>query len=269
MLYPLEYRSEFGDEMRAVFMALTSSRNRSYLAEFAALMRGAVSEHWHRVSLRATASMAGGTVFAFGLHVVLYWWLVPVNAARIFMLAILVSVAFGQTPPKQDTATLELAKSIYLRSFVALREAKTLDDTKKLADGLDSPDWISVDRFGRTILTRKDADQELQSVLALPAERRVTEMDIVWADRDGDRMMVLAWMMPSEAERIDSEGAFGPKGAKHRLTRGTLVRDIFQNTADGWRRIRHDKLTPNDTVLAVDGIPRIVPPLAPANRVMK
>jgi hypothetical protein len=140
---------------------------------------------------------------------------------------------------------------------------------KKLSDGLDSPDWISVDRFGRTILTRADADRELQSVLAIAPARRVTEMDIVWAEQDMDRLMVIAWMMPSEAERIDSEGVFGPKGGKHRLTRGTLIRDIFQNTGDSWRRIRHDKLTPNDTVLAVDGVPRIVPPLDQANRIAK
>jgi hypothetical protein len=279
MLYPVEYRSEFGDEMRAVFMALTSAGNRSYLAEFAALMRGAVSEHWHRVSLRATASMAGGTVFAFGLHVVMYWSLVPDKgkslgrvlehlASRIFMIAMLAGVAFGQQQPRQDVATLELANSIYSRALTALQEAKTMDDMRKLADDLASPDGISVDRFGRTVLTRKEADGELASMLALPPERRVTQMDILWAEQNSDRLIVVAWVLPNEVERIDTEGDFGPPGSKHRLTRGTLVRDIFQKTADGWRRIQHDKLFPNDTVLAVDGMPRIVPPLDERNRVV-
>ena len=248
MLYPVEYRSEFGDEMRAVFMALASSGNRSYWSEFAALMRGAVSEHCHRVSLRATASMAGGVVFAFGLHVVMYWSLVPGKgkslgralehlAARVFMIAILAGVAFGQQQPRQDVATLELAKSIYTRALTALQEAKTLDDMKKLADDLASPDGISVDRFGRIVLTRKTADGELASMLALPPERRVTQMDILWAEQNTDRLIVVAWVLPNEVEQIDTEGDFGPPGGKHRLTRGTLVRDIFQKTANGWRRI--------------------------------
>jgi hypothetical protein len=224
--------------------------------------------------------MTGGTVFAFGLHVVMYWWLAPVNgkgilrmlehlASRVFMLAVLVGVAFGQQPPRQDAATLELAKSIYSRAMTALQEAKTMDDMKKLADDLSSPDGISVDRFGRTILTRKEADGELASMLALPPERRVTQMDILWAEQNSDRMIVVAWVLPNEVEQIDTEGDFGAKGTKHRLTRGTLIRDIFQRTGTGWRRIQHDKLFPNDTVLAVDGASRIMPPLDERNRVGK
>jgi hypothetical protein len=255
LLYPAAYRAEFGDEMRTVFLALVKSRNRHYFAEVFGLIRGAASEQWSaRASWQAAASMSGGAVLAWGLHAVMYWSLVP--------------VAFGQQMPKQEAAALDLAKSIYARSFTALREARTLNDMKKLSDDLDSPAWISVDRFGRTVLTRKDADRELQSVLALPPERRVTEMDIVWAEQDADRLTVVAWMMPNEVDRTDSEGDFGPKGGKHRLTRGTLVRDIFENTANGWRRIRHDKLVPNDTVLAVDGKPRILPPVDERNRVV-
>ncbi len=54
---------------------------------------------------------------------------------------------------------------------------------------------------------------------------------------------MVAWMTPNVAERIDAGGEFGPEGASHKLTRGTLIRDVFVNTADGWRRIRHDKLS--------------------------
>jgi len=139
---------------------------------------------------------------------------------------------------------------------------------RKLADDLASPDGISVDRFGRIVLTRETADGELASMLALPPERRVTQMDILWAEQTSDRLIVVAWVLPDEVEQIDTEGDFGPPGSKHRLTRGTLVRDIFQKTANGWRRIQHDKLFPNDTVLAVDGIPRIVPPLDERYRVV-
>jgi hypothetical protein len=161
---------------------------------------------------------------------------------------------------RQDPATLELAKSIYARAFTEMRNAKSLDDMKKLADGLDSPDWISVDRFGRTALTRQNADRELASVLSLAPERRVTEMDILWAEQDSDRLMVLAWMMPHQAELIDEEG-------KHRAIEATLVRDLFRKAEHGWQRIQHDKLVPNNMVLAVEGVPRIVPPLDELHRV--
>jgi hypothetical protein len=185
---------------------------------------------------------------------------VELFVSRVLVLCLLIGIAAGQQV-KQDPAALELARTIYSSSFTGLREAKTLEDLHKVSNDIDAPEWISVDRFGRTILTKKDVDRDLESLLALPPDRRVTGIDILWAERDAERLIVLAWMMPSEAERVDSDGEFGPKGASHRVTRGTLIRDIFLNTADGWRRIRHDKLTPNDTILAVDGAPRIVPPL--------
>jgi hypothetical protein len=175
------------------------------------------------------------------------------------ILCLVLQRAFAQQEIRQDPATLELARSIYTRAFRQLREAKTLEDMKRLSDALDSPDWISVDRMGRTILTRKDADRELESVLALPSERRVTGMDIIWAEQESDRLAVLAWMMPSETERVDASGDYGQKGGTHRMLRATLVRDLFVKTPAGWRRIQHDKLLPNSTLLAVDGVPRVLP----------
>jgi hypothetical protein len=102
----------------------------------------------------------------------------------------------AQQPPKQDPATLELARSIYAQAFTALREAKTLEDMKKLADSLDSLDWISVDRFGRPVQTRQDSDRELTSMLNLDAAR-------------------------SEKRRC---------GTEHRLLEGILIRSPTRHT---------------------------------------
>jgi hypothetical protein len=55
---------------------------------------------------------------------------------------------------------------------------------RKVSANLDSPDWISVDRFGRTVLTKADADRDLESVLKLPPDRRAPGMDIIWAERE-------------------------------------------------------------------------------------
>jgi hypothetical protein len=278
MLYPAEYRAKFGDEMRAVFMALANSRTPGWwflCNEYRGLLQGAVEARC-RPFVQLAPSIAGGAVFASGMQFLVYWCLLPGKGrslarvleqlvSRVLVICALVGIAAGQ-PAKQDAATLELARSIYGSSFTALREAKTMEDMRKLSDHLDAPEWISVDRFGRTILAKQDADRDLESLLALPPERRVTGMDILWAEQDSERLIVVGWMMVNVAERIDARGEFGPKGASHKLTRGTLIRDVFVNTADGWRRIRHDKLVPNDMVLAVDGVARIVPPLDPEHR---
>lgn len=290
-LYPLSHRVEFGEEMRMVFLtALEAARARSPFAlgrlvwcEMAGLIGGAATEHWLQLVKQAahlwplTAAMVAGTVLAFAMHAVLYRILVPIpghSLARLrqlfpsFLIALwlFAANATGQQQ-KQQPDVLNTAKSIYRASLVAIREAKTLDDMKKLADSFDSPDWISVDRFGRTVFTRRDADQALAAMLALPADRRITGLEIIWAERNADRLIVVGWMMPNEVERVDAVGEYGDKGITHRVMRGTLFRDIFANTPDGWRRIRHEKFLPNDMVLAVDGMPRIVPPLAGTNRV--
>ena len=278
LLYPRPYRLEFGAEMRRVFQDLAGSADRSrffLLRESCALAAGAVREHSAGLADRAPA-LAGGALFAGALQFLVYWCLLPVKNAglgrvlarmlsHLLMLCIVVGLAFSQQA-KQDPATLELARGIYSDSFTALREARTLDDLHKLSDNIDAAEWISVDRFGRTVLTKEGADRDLQSLLALPPERRVSAMDIIWAEQDSGRLIVVAWMMPNTSNRVDASGEYGEKGASHQFTRATLIRDVFQQTEMGWRRVRHDKLTPNDMLVAVDGKARIIPPLDDQHR---
>lgn len=79
-LYPAEYRAEFGAEMRAVFLALTASRRGAgfVCAETLGFIHGALYEHARRLGQLAP-SLAGGAVFASGLHVLMYSLLVPVR----------------------------------------------------------------------------------------------------------------------------------------------------------------------------------------------
>jgi hypothetical protein len=179
------------------------------------------------------------------------------------LLCVIAGIGFAQTPPRQDPAALALAKSIYARSFTELRAAKTMEDMHQLSDELDSKDWIFVDRFGRTMLTKQQADRDLESMLKLPPERRVSGMDIIWAEQDSDRLMVLAWINSHENDFVDSTGDYGPKGSKHRVTESTLVRDLFTKTAKGWTRVQHDKLVPNGTIIAVNGKPTMTRVMTP------
>ena len=188
-------------------------------------------------------------------------------AFRLLLFSAWAGIALGQQLAKQDAAVLDTAKSIYRRTLTAVREAKTVADLQKLADELDSPEWISVDRFGRTGLTKQTALKGLESLLSVPPEHRVPRMEIIWAERDSDRLAVLAWMGLREVERVDDDGVYGEKGAKHRLLLGTMTWDLFMNTEQGWRRIRHEKLLPDSAVMAVDGTSRVAPPVAEQNRV--
>jgi hypothetical protein len=233
MLYPAEYRAQFDDEMRGVFVEL-DRRGWWLLLEYGGLVRGALRERRRHMGV-----LAGGAAFASVVNLLLYWYLLPIG------------VAHGQTV-KQDPSALEVARSIYSRSFTALREAKTIEEMRKLSDEMDAPEWISVDRFGRTVLTKKDVDRDLESLLKLPPERRAAGMDIIWAEKDAERLIVVAWMMPNES---------------HGVTRGTLIRDIFVSGANGWRRVRHDKITPNDMVVSVDGKAQVLPPMDEDHRV--
>jgi hypothetical protein len=251
LLYPADYRAEFGDEMRAVFAAVAGER---LFAEILGLMRGALLERCRQGC--ALASMAAGAVCAFGAHLLMYRYFV----GHFVILCFVAGIAAGQPRVQQDRAAMETARTIYRDSMTALREAKTVDDIKRLAGALGSPEFISVDRFGR-LVPRQQIGAEFEEILALPPNRRAAGIDILWAEQDAERLIVLAWMMPNEAERTDADGA------KHRLMRGTLIRDLFQKMDGQWRRIRHDKLTPNDLVLTVDGKPTIVPPLDERNRI--
>ena len=243
-LYPAHFRLEFETEMRVVFTALLNER--TPWTELLSLIHGAARERLRTAAkFRTAVSLAGGVACAFSSQALLYRALLHTLAVGLFA-----GIAGAQPLLKQDPVTLETAKSIYQKAFTALRDAKNMDDMRKIADSLDAPEWISVDRFGRTLLTRSQADRELESMLAIPPEQRMSTMDIIWAEHDQTRMIVLAWLFPREEVRTGMDA--DPK-ISHRLSRATLIRDIFENTANGWRRIRHEKFLPNGTVLAVDG----------------
>jgi hypothetical protein len=271
-LYPAAWRAEYGAEMRTVLLEAAPAHR---WREASGLLRGAIDQRCLQVKrtfpVPPAFAMLGGLALALGTHLVVYAALLP-HGARILLrtwqnfagfltvLLAITGICLAQTS-KEDPAALALAKSIYGPTLKAVRDAKTVDDLKR-ADGLlDSEDWISGDRFGRTVLTKKDENRELESMLNLPPEQRAVRMEIIWAEQDRDRLEVLMWVAPGEAESVDAAGA------KHRITTGTLARDLFDKRSSGWMRIRHDKLTPNSTILAMDGVSRFMPPLDPAHRI--
>jgi hypothetical protein len=134
-------------------------------------------------------------------------------------------------------------QSLYAATFAALHDAKTKEDIAKMVDALDTPDWVSIGPTGQT-MTRPEAVRGLEATLSTPPDQRSSpKMDIVFMNENKWNATVLYWVYT------------GPDGE---LT-GSLARDTFVRTAQGWRRMRHEKYFP-DRPLIVHGKAVIAPP---------
>src|SRR5436190_8585849 len=227
-IYPADLKREFGDEMRAVAMTLIAQGKRQSWKELGWLLQDAIRE---RMRQQESASVISGALAALIAQLILYSQIIPIHRLRtvVLLLSLGAAIATSQQQPRQDPAALAEAKAIYDRVFKALGEARTIEDMQAVSESFDTKDWTSITRFGRTN-NRELIAQEWQSMLKLKPEQRVPRMEIIWTDQDGDRMTVVAWMMPNEVEQVDSQGDYGEKGQRHKLSRATLVRDLFTKT---------------------------------------
>jgi hypothetical protein len=134
-------------------------------------------------------------------------------------------------------------QAMYAATFAALHDAKTKEDIAKMVDAFDAPEWVSNLPNGQT-MTRAEAVRMLESVLSIaPAERPTPKMDVIFSNETKWNVTMLYWVYN------------GPEG---NLT-GSIARDTFVRTAQGWRRVRHEKFFP-DRPLVVNGKPVIAPP---------
>jgi len=132
---------------------------------------------------------------------------------------------------------------MYAATFAALHDAKTKDDIAKMVDAFDTPDWVSYLPTGET-LTRPEAVRLLESLLATPPEKRPSpRMDIIFMNETKWNVTVLYWVYGTADEKLI----------------GSIARDTFVRTEQGWRRMRHEKYFP-DRPLVVNGKTVIAPP---------
>jgi hypothetical protein len=130
-----------------------------------------------------------------------------------------------------------------------MRAARTAADGERVVNAIDTPDWLSINADG-TRLTREQSKQELVRSLTGPRGDQ-PRIEILWLSQSSNAATAVCWVFGSSTE-FDATGQFGPKGARHELLAGALVRDTWTLTKDGWRRRMHEKIFPN-RVLAVDG----------------
>jgi hypothetical protein len=158
-------------------------------------------------------------------------------------LRLLIALMLGaHLVPAQSEDTKKTIQSLYSSTFAVLHEAKTKEDIVKMVDALDTPDWVSIGPTGQT-MTRAEAIRLLESLLATPPDQRSSpKMDIIFMNETKWNATVLYWVYT------------GPEG---QLT-DSMARDTFARTAQGWRRMRHEKYFP-DRPLVVDGKAVIAP----------
>jgi hypothetical protein len=159
------------------------------------------------------------------------------------------------SPLKALSATLILAslgsaqdnkttiQKMYAATFASLHDAKTKEDIAQMVDAFDTPDWLSNQPNGQT-LTRPEAVRLLESLLATPPEKRPSaKMDIIFMNETQWSVTVLYWVYTAADEKLV----------------GSIARDTFVRTAQGWRRNRHEKYFP-DRPLVANGKAVIAPP---------
>ena len=147
-------------------------------------------------------------------------------------------------------------KRMYAKTLDEMQKATTAGEIDRIVNAMDSPDWLSINADGSR-LTRQDAKRELVRSLAGPRGAQPT-IDLLWFNQAGSSATGVAWVF-GKSQTIDTNGQFGPKGARHKVLAGALVRDTWILTSEGWRRRMHEKIFPN-RVLAVDGKSVVFPP---------
>jgi len=146
--------------------------------------------------------------------------------------------------------------SLYTRTLADMQKATTAGEIDRIVDAIDAPDWVSINADG-TRMTREEAKRELVRSLAGPRGEQPT-LDLLWFHHAGNAATSVAWVF-GKSQTTDATGEFGPRGARHEVLVGALVRDSWILTNAGWRRRMHEKIFPN-RILAVDGKSAVFPP---------
>jgi len=240
--YPPAYRVQFELEMRAVLEE--AAGDRSGFSEFAGLAGGAALE-WFRYFQRSgkigtVVNAIGGLAVAGVIQFLIYAVLVPVQ-----------HVHAQNRPAAAEPAPLEVVTGLIHHTFAALHDAKTKEDIAKLVDDMEAPDWVSIDPNGYTVLTHDEEVHTLEGFLSVPPEKRPSNnIEILWVHAEPWRITAVelvhsgvqgSAVMPE----FRSKETFGAAAESRLVLAGSLVRDTFARTPAGWRRIRHEKLLPD------------------------
>jgi hypothetical protein len=156
----------------------------------------------------------------------------------------LIPVLLISTPlSAADDGVEKTIRDLYAASQKILREARTKEDLARALSTF-APEWVGNMPAGET-LTIADLVKEGEAGLAIPSEKRpLPKMDILYIKETGWNVLVVYWNSRRSGTQVV----------------GSLFRDTWARTGEGWRRIRQEKFFP-DRPLIQDGKPVILPPL--------
>lgn len=134
----------------------------------------------------------------------------------------------------QNTHVRDLIEQKYTLTMNSLRNARTRADIERIVNEIDVPEWVASLPAGETV-TRLEAIATLEPLLSIPPEKRpIPRQQFLYMTETGWNALVVYWVYR------ESEG---------RLI-GSLARDTWVQTAQGWKRIRHEKLFPDRPLMA-------------------
>ncbi len=148
-------------------------------------------------------------------------------------------------------------QGIYNQTLTAMRSAKTTAEVRQIVGRIDMPQSARIALDGKvTSVTIEQTVHELEEQIAEP-EKEIWKIDVIWVSRVQDEATSVAWIY-TKSVSANVEGGGSAKERGHPVLFGTIIRDKWYLTKDGWRRSSHEKLFP-DGVLSIDG-KDIVPP---------
>ena len=127
--------------------------------------------------------------------------------------------AFGAGEDVQKTI-----RDLYNATFASMKEAKTKEDLGRMVNAIDAPEWVGNSPEGET-LTRVQSQASLEPILAIPSDKRpVPKLDFVYIKETGWNVLAVYWVYRQTENQLV----------------GSMARDTWVRTAQGWRRIKHE-----------------------------
>jgi hypothetical protein len=137
-------------------------------------------------------------------------------------------------PAQAQEALPPAISASYDAELSVLQSAKSRADIHKMMEATDTADWVDVAPTGER-MSRDVVEQQLSAIVSVPpAERPIPKHKIIYVGDLSSTVLVVYWTYRATARGLV----------------GSMVRDTWIETSEGWRRSTTEKLFP-DRILAL------------------
>ncbi|HEV2380671.1 MAG TPA: hypothetical protein VG206_12865 [Terriglobia bacterium] len=166
-----------------------------------------------------------------------------------FWPVILSGLLVQAVPCAGQEAIKDRLQGIYNQTMASMRTAKTRADIERIVSETDMLVTTHIGEDGHvSTMARAQTVRELEGVFAQP-KRETWNVKVIWASRDHDRAIAVGWVYTkSDTAHAKGEDA---KSSGHPVVFGTIIRDNWVLTKDGWRRSSREKISPDRVLIGV------------------